>query len=181
MEVLMQISPVRRMARVALPALLGSALVIGVVRAQTPAQPGAPVAPPPPHFHHEGGGWGAAPGLRLADRLATLEVYLGITPQQQDAWRAFTQAALAMVPNPEEMHRDMAGGAFEGMEHMTARLQHMAEVAQKLEQAAQALKAVLAPEQIQKADAAWATLHAMREHRGHHGMHGHHDDGHDDD
>jgi hypothetical protein len=128
--------------------------------------------------HHRISITGAAPGLRLADRLATLEVYLGITPQQQAAWRAFTQAALAMVPNPEEMHHDMAGGAFDGIEHMTARLQHMAEAAQKLEQAAQALKAVLTPEQIQKADAAWATLHAMHEH---HGMHRHHDDGHDDD
>jgi hypothetical protein len=167
----------RRMARVALPALLGSALV-GVAWAQVPMRHEAPVAPSPPHFHHDGGGWGAAPGLRLADRLATLEVYLGITPQQQDAWRAFTQAALAMVPNPEEMHRDMAGGAFDGIEHMTARLQHMAEAAQKLEQAAQALKTVLTPEQIQKADAAWETLHAMHEH---HGMHGHHGDGHEDD
>lgn len=174
----MQILPMRRIARAALPALLGSALVIGVVYAQTPAQPDAPVAPPPPQFHHEGGGWGAAPGLRLADRLATLEVYLGITPPQQDAWRAFTQAALAMVPNPEEMHRDMAGGAFDGIEHMTARLQHMAEAAQRFEQAAKALKAVLTAEQIQKADTAWATLHAMH---GRHGMHRHHDDGHDED
>jgi LTXXQ motif family protein len=180
MESSMQIFPMRRMTFVALPALLGSALVLGVVHAQTPPQPGAPVLPPP-HFHHDGGRWGAAPGLRLADRFATLEIYLGITPQQQDAWRAFTQAALAMVPNPEEMHRDMAGGAFDGIEHMTARLQHMAEAAQKLEQAAQTLKAVLTPEQIQKADAAWATLHAMHEQGRHHGMHRHHDDGHDDD
>jgi hypothetical protein len=81
----LQINPMRRMARVALPALLGSALV-GVAWAQGPMQHEAPVAPSPPHFHHDGGGWGAAPGLRLADRLATLEVYLGITPQQQDAW-----------------------------------------------------------------------------------------------
>jgi hypothetical protein len=169
-----------RVARAAVPALLGSALVIGVARAQTQAQPEAPVAPAPPHFHHEGGGWGAAPGLRLADRFATLEVYLGITPQQQDAWRAFTQAALAMVPNPEEMHRDMTGDAFDGIEHMTARLQHMAEAAQKLEQAAQALKAVLAPEQMQKANAAWSTLHAMHEHHGRHGMHGHHEEDEDD-
>jgi len=172
----MQIFPMPQMARLALSALLGSSLVLGVVHAQTPAQPGAPVLPPP-HFHHDGGGWGAAPGLRLADRLATLEIYLGITPQQQDAWRAFTQAALAMVPNPEEMHRDMAGGAFEGIEHMTARLQHMAEAAQKLQQAAQALKSVLTAEQIQKADAAWAALHTMHEHGGHHGTHRHHDDG----
>jgi hypothetical protein len=64
---------------------------------------------------------------------------------------------------------------------MTARLQHMAEAGQKLEQAAQALKAVLTPEQIQKADAAWAALHAMHEHGRHNGMHRHHGDGHDDD
>ena len=177
----MQIFRVGRMARVALPALLGSVLAVGVARAQTPMQHQDPVAPLPPHFHHDGGRWGAAPGLRLADRLATLEVYLGITPQQQDAWRAFTQAALAMVPNPEETHRGMGSGAFDGIEHMTARLQHMAEAAQKLEQAAQGLKAVLTPEQIQKADGAWATLHPMHEHQGRHGMHGHHDDGHDDD
>jgi LTXXQ motif family protein len=171
----MLIHPMHRLMRLALPALLGSALVVGVASAQTTMQH-EPAAPPP--FHHDGGGWGAAPGLRLADRLATLEVYLGITPQQQDAWRAFTQAALAMVPNPEEMRRDRAGGAFEGIEHMTARLQHRAEAGQKLEQAAQALKAVLMPEQIQKADAAWATLHAMHEH---HEMHGHHGEGHEAD
>jgi hypothetical protein len=45
-----------------------------------------------------------------------------------------------MVPNPEEMHRDMAGDAFDDIEHMTTRLQQMAEAAQKLNQAAQALK-----------------------------------------
>jgi hypothetical protein len=174
----MLLHPTRRIRRIALPALLGSALVVGVASAQAPMQHEPPT---PPYFHHDGGGWGAAPGLRLADRLATLEVYLGITAQQQDAWRSFTQAALAMVPNPEEMHRDMAGGAFEGIEHMTARLQHMAEAGQKLEQAAQALRAVLTPEQIQKADAAWTTLHAMHEHRGHHEMQGHHGEGHEAD
>ena len=170
----MLLQPTHRITRIALPALLGSVLAFAAARAQAPMehQP-----PGPPHFHHDGGGWGAAPGLRLADRLATLEIYLGITPQQQDAWRAFTQAALAMVPNPQEMHRDMSGGAFEGIEHMTTRLQHMDEAAQKLNQAAQALKAVLMPEQIEKADAAWATLHAMHEHEMHHEMHGHHGDG----
>jgi hypothetical protein len=167
----MLIRPVRQIVTIALPTLLGSMLVVGVARAQTPMPHETPA---PPHFHHDGGGWGAARGLRLADRLATLEIYLGITPQQQDTWRAFTQAALAMVPNPEEMHRDVAGGAFDGIEHMTTRLQHMAEAAQKLNQAAQSLKAVLTPEQIQKADAAWVTLHAMHEHHPYHEMHGHH-------
>ena len=159
-------------ARVVLSALLGSVLVISVAHAQPSAQPDSP---PPPRFHHDGGGWGAAAGLKLADRLATLEVYLGITSQQQDAWRAFTQAALTMIPNPDEMHRDMAGGAFDGIAHITAHLQHMAEEAQKLAQAAEALKAVLTPEQIRKADVAWTTLRAMREHHFHH-MHEHHDD-----
>jgi hypothetical protein len=170
----MLLQPTHRITRIALPALLGSVLAFAAARAQAPTehQP-----PGPPHFHHDGGGWGAAPGLRLADRLATLEIYLGITPQQQDAWRAFTQAALAMAPNPQEMHRDRSGGAFEGIEHMTTRLQHMDEAAQKLNQAAQALKAVLTPEQIEKADAAWATLHAMHEHEMHHEMHGHHGGG----
>jgi hypothetical protein len=162
------------MTRIACPALLASATVLGAAHAQSPMQHESPA---PPHFHNDGGGWGSAPGLRLADRLATLEIYLGITTQQQDAWRAFTQAALAMVPNPEEMHRDMTGSAFDGLEHMTTRLQHMAEAAQKLNQVAQALKAVLTPEQIQKADAAWATLHAMHEHRWHHELRGHHGDG----
>jgi hypothetical protein len=155
----------RSVAHGVLAVLLGSALIIGVVRAQTPAEPDPPAAP---DFHHHGGLWGAVPGLRMAERLATLEVYLGITPQQQDAWRVFTQAALAMAPSPGERHGDAGAGAFEGIDHMAARLQHVADAAQKFDQAAQALKAVLTPEQIQKADLAWATLREMREHHWHH-------------
>ena len=167
----------RRMCRVAaFPLLLSSALIVGMARAQTPTQQDHPGAPPPPQFHRLGGAWDATPGLRLADRFATLEVYLGITPQQQDAWRAFTQAALAMVPSPEEMRRDAGGGAFDAIEHMTARMQDMATKAQNLEQTAQALQAVLTPEQIQKADAAWATLRAAREHRTRHWMRDNHED-----
>lgn len=44
--------------------------------------------PGPQARHHPG-----PSGLELAARLSALETYIGITPQQAGAWRAYTQAA----------------------------------------------------------------------------------------
>ena len=112
-----------------------------------------------------GHGWGVMMGLRIAARMNALQTDLGITPQQQDAWNAFAQAAIAMTPTdsgPREMARL---GAFEGIDRMTQRAQEIAQKAQKLDQAAQALKAVLTPDQIKKAADLWAARIEMREHR----------------
>ncbi len=182
----MALTPKRRILMLVVPALLASALAVGVVRAQTPPPPpGAAAAPPAPpqgapppgpegmgrDGGHDGGmhgRWGAMPALRVADRLATMQVYLGITPEQMGQWRAFTQAAIAMAPDPADWHAGMRDGAFEGIDRMSARMQKMAAAAQELDRAAQALKAVLTPEQITRADAAWRTMHAH--HGWHHGM-----------
>jgi hypothetical protein len=129
--------------------------------------------------------WAAERRLRLADRLATMHVYLDIAPAQEDAWHGFSQALLAMVPDPKDMappgHPPM--GAFESIDRMAKMMQRRADAAQAVDQAAQKLKAVMTPAQIQKADAAWAAMREHWMHRREHGWHhhGHHDHGMDDD
>lgn len=58
--------------------------MIGTPNAIGPGSPGP--------RHHAG-----HPGLDLAARLSTLETFVGITPEQQPAWRAYTDALLAFV------------------------------------------------------------------------------------
>ena len=55
-------------------------------------------------------GWRALVGLRMAERLNTLHTYLGITPQQEGAWDAFSQAAIAMMPTEGGPHE--CGGRY---------------------------------------------------------------------
>lgn len=50
---------------------------------------------PPPH--------NGKSGLRLADRLSTLETYIGITPEQAPAWRAYANAMQAFAEPPRPM------------------------------------------------------------------------------
>lgn len=119
-------------------------------------------------FQHRHG-FVQSPALRsfhLAERLAGLEVYLAITPEQQPQWRAFTAAAIAMVPE----RPPPAADAFAAIDQITARVQAMGAPAQRLREAADALKAALAPDQITRANAMWAAFH-------HHDGMGH--DGHD--
>ena len=115
-------------------------------------------------FHQRGGAMMSPEmrGFRLAERLAGLQVYLGITPEQQPQWRAFTAAALAMVPGgpPGPGHRP--GDAFAALDHIADRVEAMVQPAQHLRAATDALKAVLTPDQIGKANAMWASFH----HRG---------------
>jgi periplasmic protein CpxP/Spy len=157
----------------------------GIAFAQTQDPPAAPDQAQGQHEPmHPWGGVGARIGLRIADRLATLHTYLGITPQQEGAWNDFAQAAIAMAPQPGERHGMEHMGAFEGIDHMAQHIQDLGQKAQKLDQAAQALKGVLTPDQIKKADAVWAERMAMREHHWHEWMHRwmHHDeDEHHDD
>jgi hypothetical protein len=176
----------RRLARMALPAMICAALAAGVARAAAGAAddpaPFAlvqndPAPAEPPLLPRRGWGgmehreaWAARRALHLADRLATMHVYLGITPQQEDAWRGFSQAVLAMVPPPDMAPRD--DGAFDGIDRMARMMQRRAEAARAVADAAEKLKATMSPEQIHQADAAWA---AMREHWEHHHHDWHHD------
>jgi hypothetical protein len=218
----------RRLAQVALPTMICAALVAGAARArsarpgddamplevaQADTTSPAPLGPMPggeagrgPHMHPGWGmgwtehreAWAAQHRLRLADRLATMHVYLDIAPAQEDAWHGFSQAVLAMVPDPKDMpspgpdagHPPM--GAFEGIDRMAKMMQRRADAARTVDQAAQRLKAVMTPAQVQKADGAWAAMrehwmhghdHGWREHEWHdHGDHDHgdHDHGMDD-
>jgi hypothetical protein len=177
-------------ARSAGPADDAMPLEVAQADATAPAAP--PAAPMPggeaghgPHMHPGwvmGGmehreAWAAGRRLRLADRLATMHVYLDITPAQEDAWHAFSQALLAMVPDPKDMPPPGPAGAFEGIDRMAKMMQRRADAAQAVDQAAQKLKASLTPAQVTKADAAWA---ALREHWEHAHWH-HHDHDHDRD
>jgi hypothetical protein len=158
-----------------------------------PEPPGAAAGDAGPHGAEMHGGWGmrgaehreawaAERQLRIASRLATMHVYLDITPQQEDAWHAFSQAVLAMVPEPQDMPDGMKDGQhpmgmFDGIDRMAKMMQRRADAAQAVDQAAQKLKASLTPAQVTKADAAWA---ALREHWEHAHWH-HHDHDHDRD
>ena len=170
-----------RLRTALLTAGIGTMLAGGFAFAQqSQTQPQAPRMEMPGH-EPGGAGWGAMMGLRIAGRMNALQTYLGITPQQQDAWGAFAQAAIAMAPTdggPREMARL---GAFEGIDRMTQRAQDIAQKAQKLDQAAQALKAVLTADQIKKADELWTARMEMREHGWQHWMQRwlRHDDDHD--
>jgi hypothetical protein len=71
--------------RVAAAGLLGASLFAVAASAQAPASPG-----PPPRDRvqsHQ-----AMFALRMAERLAGLQVYLGITPAELPQWNAFTAA-----------------------------------------------------------------------------------------
>jgi periplasmic protein CpxP/Spy len=157
-----------------LAAGIGTMLAGGFAFAQQTTTPSTPPRMEMPGMGGHGGpmaGLGAAMGLRIAERMNALQTYLAITPQQQDAWNAFAQAAIAMVPDhggPRELARL---GAFDGIDRMTQHMQDLAQKAQKLDQAAQALKAVLTPDQIKKADDIWTARMEAREHRWQHWMH----------
>lgn len=54
-------------------------------------------------------------GMDIAARLAATETYIGITPDQQDSWRAYSQAVIAFIePGPEA--RDPATGPASDVE-----------------------------------------------------------------
>jgi hypothetical protein len=183
-------------ARSARPA--DDAMPLEVAQADTtqPSSPAPATGPIPggeaghgPHMHPGWGmggmehrdAWAAGRRLRLADRLATMHVYLDIAPAQEDAWHGFSQALLAMVPDPKDSYPGVSG-AFEGIDRMAKMMQRRADAAQALDQAAQKLKAVMTPAQIQKADAAWASMREHWRHVREHGWHhqGHHGHGMDD-
>ncbi len=50
-----------------------------------------------PRGDHDRGGPGGNPGLKLAGRLSVLETYIGVTPEQEPAWRAYSDALIAFA------------------------------------------------------------------------------------
>ncbi len=152
----MTIKSIVPLKRVAAAGLLGASLFAVAASAQAPA--------PPPRDHvasHQ-----AMFAMRVAERLAGLQIYLGITPAELPQWNAFTAAVLAMpMPRPD----DGPGQAdvFAGIDAMADRLQQRAAAAQTISHAAADLKSVLTPDQITKADAAWSSMEQMHGH----GMH----------
>lgn len=104
------------------------------------ARPPQPAGPPP------------LPGpAKLAELLATAETFIGVRADQIDTWRTFTDAALALVPEPP------AGGPPTGASEPFSRPSEMAnrivsegKKAEQLLAAIQQLKAKLTPAQLQR-------------------------------
>ena len=97
--------------------------------------------------------------FRLAGMLATQETAIGIRSDQKDAWRAYTTALLALVPEREAM-LDLIGDAdedprgpeaFARAEAVADALADYATKATALKQAIMALRAALTPAQLEAA------------------------------
>lgn len=97
--------------------------------------------------------------FRLAGMLATQETAIGIRADQKEAWRAYTTALLALVPEREamldligEVDEDPTGPeAFARSEAVADALTAYATKAVALKQAITALRAALTPEQLEAA------------------------------
>jgi hypothetical protein len=120
----------------------------------------------------------------LANNLNTTETLIGVTADQQDAWRGYTNALLAMFQPPARPDvkagdkADAAKAPFAREERLIQNATERATKAADLQKAVDALKAKLTPEQLQKlADADLRFGPPMRGHgkdgKGHGHGHGH--------
>ncbi len=113
------------------------------------------------------------PGLAMAQRLAGLETYIGITPAQAPAWRDYTNALLAFAEAGAPQHgQPPQGNPPQGQppqgqppknqppllmaERMAEQAIKRGEKAGTLKSAAAALKAALTPDQLARLIAAEA-------------------------
>ena len=129
--------------------------------------------PPGPHGpRHE-----PAP-LELAATLSAAELYVGITPEQLGAWRAYTSALITLFdfrpegPGPRPQGKPPARPPQqqpEGLfgEDLADRMIAVSDKAKALKDAAATLRAALTPEQAEKLDVLRQTL---RPHPGPHGQ-----------
>ncbi|QTL01742.1 hypothetical protein J5J86_13055 [Aquabacter sp. L1I39] len=102
-------------------------------------QPPRPVGPPP------------LPGpARLAQLLAAAETYVGVKADQIDAWRTFTDAAIALVPQPPAGAPARTDEPFARASEMAGRLASEGKKAEQLLAAIQQLKTKLTPAQLQR-------------------------------
>lgn len=112
------------------------------VEANGAAVPGRPPHPPGP------------PGLpgpaRLAALLAAAETYVGVRTDQMDAWRTFTDAAIALVPEPPTGRPPAQAEPFARSSEVANRLISEGKKAETLLAAIQQLKAKLTPDQLQR-------------------------------
>lgn len=97
--------------------------------------------------------------LLLAAALTVQETAIGIAPAQQEAWRAYTNAALALVPERERVLAVLGGTdedpkgppAFGRAEALADALLAYGAKAQALKQAIEALRGKLTPAQLEAA------------------------------
>lgn len=110
--------------------------------------------PLPPHMRR-------MPGrdvLGLATKLSAAEIYLGVTPEQLGAWRAYTTALIDLVsPGPERNPPPPAPGESKAKpeprlagEELAGIIAQKAEKAKALQDAVAALKPKLSPQQVLK-------------------------------
>jgi hypothetical protein len=92
----------------------------------------------------------------LASNLSAAETLIGVTADQQDAWRGYTNAVLAMFERPARPDvkpgdkADAAKVPFAREERLIRNATDRAAKAADLSKAIEALKAKLTPEQLQK-------------------------------
>ncbi|BCP51386.1 hypothetical protein K32_00030 [Kaistia sp. 32K] len=130
---------------------------------------------------HDGKHWGHGARseriqMRIAQHLNTVETLIGIRADQQDAWRDYTNAVLAMFQRPArpdasaDEAKDAAKAPFAREERLIAITTERAAKAADLQKAIDALKAKLSQEQLQKlADAQLRFGPPMRGHGRDHG------------
>lgn len=157
--------------RIALASALAAALSLPVLAQTASSSP----SPFPAAAPAAGPGFGAraqAPERmqqRHADRLARLKETLRITPEQESAWQAFSQAMQPLArPGPQDREAWQRLSTPERIDRMRAlRQQRNAEMDRRGD-ATKALYAALSPEQQQRMDA-WGPRPG--DGRGRHGRH----------
>lgn len=104
------------------------------------ARPPHPAGPPP------------LPGpARLAQLLAAAEIYIGVRADQIDTWRTFTDAAIALVPEPPPSPTaGRTAEPFARPSEMASRLVAEGKKAEQLLAAIEQLKVKLTPAQLQR-------------------------------
>lgn len=117
------------------------------------------------HMWDMRGGRPMRPELRLAARLSALETRIGITAEQLDAWRNYTNALQALMQPPRGLRPDIGQGGpaagpgpaakpaankdpFAFQEKLADEASRRAAAADELKKAITALRGVLTPEQL---------------------------------
>ena len=137
----------------ALSAILAAGIAGGVAWAQSPD------APPSPPYHR---GMMADPvhGAKFASYLAYMHQQLALSPQQEDAWRAFSQKMLDHKQKRADFFRDnwtkiQAATLPERLDLMDANRKESDELRTQMHKEIKDFYATLSPEQKVVMDRAW--------------------------